>query len=102
MQNADKLSKHAVAQSQARKARHDMPACIMQTSYPSMHSSNHRPGKLIMLSQHTVEMNHKSGNQTHHPSMHSIDKLSQHALQNMHCLKGAAEAQNSGQADTAK
>ena len=36
--------------------------------------------------------------QTHYPSMHSADKLSQHALQNMHCIKEAAKAQNSGQA----
>ena len=30
------------------------------------------------------------------------DMLSQHALQNMHCIKEAAKAQNSGQADTVK
>ena len=39
-------------QSQAGEARHAIPACIMQTSYPSMQSPNHRPGKPDMLSQH--------------------------------------------------
>ena len=40
--------------------------------------------------------------QTHCPSMHSIENLTQHALQNMHSIKEAAKAQNSEQADTAK
>ena len=40
--------------------------------------------------------------QIHYPSMHSADKPSQHALQSMHCLKEAAKAPNSGQADTVK
>ena len=39
--------------------------------------------------------------QTHYSSMHSVDKLSQHALQNMCCIKEAVEDQNSRQADTA-
>ena len=42
------------------------------------------------------------GIQTCYPSMHNADKLSQHALQNMHCIEEAEKAQNSGQADTAK
>ena len=40
--------------------------------------------------------------QTCYPNIHSIDKLSSHALQTLHCIKEAAEAQNSRQADTAK
>ena len=40
--------------------------------------------------------------QTCYPSIHSTDKLSQHALQNLHCIKEAAKAQNSRHADTAK
>ena len=32
--------------------------------------------------------------------MHSADKLCQHALQNIHCIKEAAKGQNSGQAYT--
>ena len=55
-----------------------------------------------MLSQHAMETNHRSGIQTHCPSIHSADKLSQHTLQNLHCTKEAAKAQNGGQADTAK
>ena len=39
---------------------------------------------------------------TCYPSIHSADKLSGHALQNMYYIKEAAKAQNSGQADTAK
>ena len=50
--SVDKLSQHAVTQSQAREARHAIPACIVQTSYPSMQSPNHRTGKPDMLSQH--------------------------------------------------
>ena len=34
------------------------------------------------------------------PECISPDRLSQNALQTMHCIKEAAEAQNSGQADT--
>ena len=52
--SVDKLSQHAVAQSQAREARHTIPACKVQTSYPSMQVPNHRPGKLDTLSQHAV------------------------------------------------
>ena len=40
--------------------------------------------------------------QTHYLSMHSIDKLSQHALQNMYSIKEDAKAQNNRQADSAK
>ena len=39
---------------------------------------------------------------TCYPSIHSADTLSQHALQNLNCIKEAAKAQNSGQADTVK
>ena len=53
-----------------------------------------------MLSQHATETNTGWEIQTCYPSIHSADKLSQHALQNMHCIKEAAKAQNSGQADT--
>ena len=80
MHNIDKLSQHAVTQSQARKAEHAIPACIHLTEQP-------------ITSQE---------NQTHYPSMHSAEKLSQYALQNMYCIKEAAKAQNGGQADTAK
>ena len=55
-----------------------------------MQTPNHRPGT---LSQHAVETNHRSG---------KPDMLSQHAHANMCCMKEAAEAQNNGQADTAK
>ena len=50
--SVDNLSQHAVAQSQAREARHAIPACIVQTSYPSMELPKDRSGKLDMLSQH--------------------------------------------------
>ena len=96
--SADKLSQHAVAQSQAREARNTIPACIVLTSYSSMQSPN-RPGKQDMLSQHAVT---HQGSQKHYLSMHRADRLSQHALQNMHCIKEAAKAQNTGQADKAK
>ena len=61
MQSAAKLSQHAIIQSQAREARHTIPACITQTNYPSMQLPYHGPGKLDMLSEHAVETNHKSG-----------------------------------------
>ena len=67
-----------------------------------MQSSNHRPEKVNMLSYYAVETNYKLGNSIHYPSMHSADKLFQHALQNMDCLKEAAKAPNSRQADTVK
>ena len=41
------------------------------------------------------------GIQTHYPSIHSAGTLSQHALQNLTCIKETAKAQNSEQADTA-
>ena len=50
--SVDKLSQHVFAQSQAREARHSIPECIIQTSYPSMLSPNHRPGESDILSQH--------------------------------------------------
>ena len=37
-----------------------------------------------------------------YPSTHSADKLFHHALQNLHCIKEAAKAQNNRQADTVK
>ena len=40
------------SQSQAVEARHAIPACIVQTSCPSMQSPNDRPGKPYKLSQH--------------------------------------------------
>ena len=58
--------------------------------------------KLDTLSQHAVMTNHKSGKSDILSNMHSAGKLSWHALQNMHCMKEAAKAQNSRQADTAK
>ena len=48
----DTLSQHAVAQSWAKEARHAIPACKVQTSYPSMQLPSQRPGKLHMLSQY--------------------------------------------------
>ena len=66
-----------------------------------MHSPNHRPGKLDTLSQHAVEINHRL-QKPDMLSQHTQHRmLSQHALQIMCCIKEAAEAQNSGQADTA-
>ena len=50
--SVDKLSQHAVALSHTRKARHIIPVCKVQTSYPSMQSANYMPGKLDTLSQH--------------------------------------------------
>ena len=76
-----------------------------------MQLPNHGPGKLDMLSQHAKHNQAIQAcscpitgqeAQTHYPSIHSTDKLFQHALQNLHCIKEAAEAQNSRQADTAK
>ena len=57
----DKLSQHAIAQSQTRKARHTIPACNNIDKLSSMQSPNHRQGKLDMLSQHAVEANHRPG-----------------------------------------
>ena len=74
MHNTDKLSQHAVTQSQDREARHTIPASPI-------------------ISQES---------QTSYPSMYSADKLSQHALKNMHFIKEATKAQKSRQADTAK
>ena len=78
--NIDKLSQHAVAKSEARKARHAIPACKPMRPITGWK-------KLDMLSQHTQL------GQTCYPSMH---------YQNLNCIKEAAKAQNSGQADTAK
>ena len=82
--SVDRLSQHAVAQSQAREAGHTIPACKVQPSYSSMQSPNHRPGELDMLSQHSIM-------QTSYPSMHSpkhrpgkLDKLSHHAVETNH------------------
>ena len=66
-----------------------------------MQSANQNPGKLDTLSQHAVEANHRLGN---------LDTLSQHTqcrhatpdtLLKLNCIKEAAKAQNSGQANTA-
>ena len=46
-----------------------------------------------MLSQHATKTNHR---------LAKLDLLSQHTLQNLNCIKEAAKAQNTGQADTAK
>ena len=45
-----------------------------------------------MLSQHAVDANHSTG---------KLDMLSQHTLSKLTCIKEAAKAQNSRQADTA-
>ena len=83
MYSTDKLSQHAITHSQAREARHAIPACIVQTSYSSMQSPNHRPGKPNKLSQHAVAKPHDQSQarearqatpafivQTSYPSMH--------------------------------
>ena len=80
---ANKLSKHATGQLEAREDRHAIPACRL---------ANRRPGNLDTLSQHAVETNHRLG---------KLDMLSQHTLQKLP-IKEAAKAQNSGQVDTAK
>ena len=67
-----------------------------------MQSPNLRQRNLDMLYQHAVDTNYSWEIQTHYPSMHSTDKLSWLALQNMHHIKEAAKTQNSRQADTAK
>ena len=99
------------SQSKAGEARHAIPVCIVQTSYPSMQSPNNRPGKPEMLSQHAVTQSQArearqaisasshiitgQGSQTCYPIIHSADKRSQHALWNIHCIKEVAKAQNS-------
>ena len=100
---ANKLSQHAISQSEARKVRHTIPAC----------------NSLDKLSQHAViqlkarEVRHSipacSGNHSQigkarqgHHSIHSADTLSQHTLQNLTCIKEAAKAKNSGQAGTSE
>ena len=65
---------------------------VAETNYPNMQSANQKPGKLNMLSQNAVETNHRLG---------KLDMLSQHTLQKLSCIKEAAKAQNSGQADRA-
>ena len=45
------------------------------------------------VNDNLTETNHRSG---------KLDMLSQHTLQNLNCIRQAAKAQNSGQADTAK
>ena len=66
-----------------------------------MQSANQKPEKLDTLSQHAAEANHKSG---------KLDTLSQHTqcrhtipayTEKLACIKEAAKAQNSRQADTA-
>ena len=89
----NKISQHAIGQSEAREARHTIPACI----------------GLDKLSQHAVsqlktrEARHAipacSGSQS---QIGKLDTLSQHTLQELTCLREAAKAQNSGQADTVK
>ena len=78
------------------------PSMLSAVKLSQMQQLNHWPGKLDTLSQHAGETNHRLESQTCYPNMHIADKLSQHALQNMHCIKEAAKAQNSGQADTVK
>ena len=84
--NSDTLSQHTV----------------VLTSNPSMQLAKQKPWKLDTLSLHASETNHRSG---------KLDMLSQctqgrHAIQaytaKLTCIKEAAKAQNSGQADTAK
>ena len=50
----DKLSQHAITQSQTGETRHAIPICYAQTSYPSMQSANQKPAKPEMLSWHAV------------------------------------------------
>ena len=72
----DNLSQHAISQSEARGFRHAIPVCTENQS-------------LIRKVRHVI------------PAYKS-DMLFQHTLQNLTCIKEAAKAQNSGQADTAK
>ena len=58
----DKLSHHAITQSQARETRYAIPTYYAQPSYPSMQLTNQKPGKPDILSQHAVEAIHRSGN----------------------------------------
>ena len=67
-----------------------------------MQSPNHRPGKLETLTHMQLRPITGQENQAHNTSICSTDKLSQHALQNMYCMKEAAEAQSCIQVDTAK
>ena len=71
----DKLSQHAISQSKAREARHTVPACSGTQS---------QPGK----ARHAIPT-------------YTAHTLSQHALQKLTCIKEAAKALNSRQADTA-
>ena len=93
MHNADKLSQHAVTQSQAREARHAIPACIMQTSYPSIGSAD-------KLSQHAVTQSQAREARHAIPAMHNADMLSQQAVtqpqpQNLDMLSQACIVQTS-------
>ena len=88
----------------------------MQTSYPSMHLANWQPGKPDMLSQHAGSQSKArkarhaihacSGSQSQHGKArpmtpaYTAQMLSQHTLSKLTCIKEAAKAQNSGQADT--
>ena len=75
--NLDKLSQHAVGQAEAREVRHTIPA------YNGNQSQAGKAGQAIPV--YIV--------QTHYPSMH---------CEIYTCIKEAAKAQNSRQADTAK
>ena len=70
MQSADKPSQHVVAQSQAREARHVIPACSQDQSQ-------------VRKVRHAIPA---CTEQTCYPSMH--------------CIKEAAKTKNSGHADT--
>ena len=41
----DKLSQHAITQSQTAETKHAIPTCYLQTSYPSMQLANWKSGK---------------------------------------------------------
>ena len=102
MPSTNKLSQHAFGQSKAREARHAIPACssLDKVSQQAVGQSK------AMEARHAIPA--CSGSQSQHgKARHAIPKYIAQAhypsicCMKLTCIKGAAKAQNNGQADTA-
>ena len=98
----NKLSQHAIGQSEAREARHTTPACSGPDKLPqhAINQSEAREGR------HTIPACSRSQSQIG-KARHTIPAYTaQTHYPNIHCeklafIKETAKLQNSGQADTA-
>ena len=84
MLSANKLSQHVFGQSKARETRHTIPACSSLDKL-SQHAVNQLKTR---EARHTIPA---YAAQAHYPSIYCTKST---------CIKEAAKAQNSGQANT--